>query len=88
MRIIIEMTEAESRSASVSREVAGQQTAARPAEQEAPAADGGAAPEALLLALGAKTEKPTEGAATSTATDAGRPPSWLLNVTGDRGSAH
>lgn len=91
MRIIIEMNEAESRSASVSREVSGQQTASGQATTQAAALDGGPPPEALLLALGARTETNMESTSPTRfggARDAGQPPTWLMNITAPPGMSH
>lgn len=91
MRIIIEMNEAESRSASVSREVSGQQTASGQATTQAAALDGGPPPEALLLALGARTETSTVSTSPTqfgSDQDAGPPPTWLMNITTPPGVAH
>lgn len=82
MRITIDITEPEGRSTIITREGAVQQ----PGTTEAPAADGGRPPEALLLALGAKAEAGTEGTVARGADiDAGKPPSWLVDVVPGRG---
>ena len=92
MRIIIEMTETESRSTSVSREVSAQQqtTGVQMSAQQG-AQDAGPPAEALLLALGSRTETLAEGTSPvrlAGARDAGEPPSWLTDVTSARGIAH
>jgi hypothetical protein len=79
MRIIIEMTEAESRSTTVEQQTAAIQSATQ-VSGEAPPIDGGAPREALLMALGAKpsvagSEKRSRGNA-----DAGEPPRWLIDA--------
>ena len=72
MRITIEMSEAESRSTTFNQ-------AAITAGQNVPTSDGGAAPEHLLLALGAQAG-PGVPVSYGRAADAGAPPSWLVDV--------
>jgi hypothetical protein len=79
MRIIIELSEAESHATSIRHEP----TAAEAAAMSQPAAaDGGQPSEALLAALGAKAEPGAERKERPTgrngATDAGTPPAWLV----------
>ncbi|GJD99760.1 hypothetical protein [Methylobacterium isbiliense] len=76
MRITIDMSEAESRSATIHPAPAGS------AGVEEPAANGGAAPVSLLMALGASGP---EGAADPMPTsreglDGGGAPDWLIGV--------
>jgi len=79
VRITIEMTESESRSAMISQEVGGA-VATVSAAREATAINGGSPPEALLLALGAKSELAAAGTADGGDRDAGGPPSWLMDL--------
>ena len=82
MRITIDISEPEGRSTIITREGAAQQTGTA----EAPATDGGQPPEALMLALGAKAEAGAEGTvARDGDIDAGKPPSWLVDVIPGRG---
>jgi len=85
MRITIDMTEAESRSLTINRQVAGDQTSGQAAAQEAAAADAGPPPEALVLALGAKSAAAEEITTRGGDTDAGKPSLWLLDgIAGSR----
>ncbi|MBY0295376.1 MAG: hypothetical protein K2X71_04945 [Methylobacterium sp.] len=85
MRITIDMSEAESRAATIHpapAESAGHPTPAESAGVEGPAANGGAAPVSLLMALGAPGP---EGAADPMPTrreglDGGGAPDWLTGV--------
>ncbi len=79
MRITIEMTEAESRSTAIHREVGGGGTTGQP-ERETPASDGGSPPEALLFALGAKAALGSEEVGVSGDMDGGGPPSWFVDI--------
>jgi hypothetical protein len=79
VRITIEMTEAESRSTTIHREVLGA-AAAEPAAHEAAAFNGGPPPEPLLIALGARTEGGANAPPGPGDTDAGGPPNWLVDV--------
>ena len=79
MRITIEMSEAESRSTTIHREMIGA-GAAEPAAQEAPAFNGGPPPEPLLVALGARGEAGAAAPPGPGDTDAGGPPNWLVDV--------
>lgn len=78
MRITIEMSEAESRSTSIHREIGGATTGQ--AERESPATDAGPPPEALLLALGGRAELGPQVLGVSGDADAGGPPSWLVDI--------
>ena len=79
MRITIEMTEAESRSTTIHREVGGAVTTGQ-VEREPPASDGGPPAQALLLALGGKAELGAEGLGVGGDSDAGGPPGWLVDI--------
>jgi hypothetical protein len=83
MRITIELSEAEGRSATI--DSASHPASAQAAGPESPTTDGGAAPLSLLMALGA----PGVGDAGTPAgpsapdrqgIDAGGPPEWLMGV--------
>ena len=78
MRIIIEMTEAESHSTTVVRETATRETET---QQPSEAANGGSPSEALLAALGFKAETAVETRSGGNgAVDAGQPAAWLLHA--------
>jgi hypothetical protein len=79
MRITIEMTDAETRSATIEQPIATTQPATQ-ASGEGPPIDGGAAPETLLVALGARSEVAAPAKPSRINEDAGEPPRWLVDA--------
>jgi hypothetical protein len=80
MRIIIELTEAESRSTTIQQPTVTTQPATQ-ASGEAPPIDGGPPPEALLMALRAKPDDAfASGRPSAINGDAGEPPRWLVDA--------
>ena len=73
MRITIELSEGESRTTTIRHEGAGGEFAARGTVAAAADRDGGPVPEALLMALGARTDVGADGRPVHADTDAGAP---------------
>jgi hypothetical protein len=81
MRITIDITEAEERSATIRPETGSVLVTGSAGAEEAPPKDGGPPPEALLVALGAESATRAGGGPTERlGTDAGGPPAWLVDV--------
>lgn len=95
MRVIIELTEEETKSATISRQSGAEQSGDQPARTQIPTSDGGSPSEELLRGLGGGApeggvtgEALTNGAGVtngSAASNAGEPTGWLSIAMGEGG---
>jgi hypothetical protein len=95
MRVIIELTEDETKSATISRQSGAEQSRDEPARNQIPTSDGGSPSEELLRGLGSGAaqsgvtgETLTNGGGVtngSAASNAGEPTGWLSIAMGEGG---
>jgi hypothetical protein len=77
MRLIIELTDEEARSTTITRRTTDERTGEQARPDETATSDGGSPPEELLLSLGAARQSEPVATKASGDTDAGESPGWL-----------
>jgi hypothetical protein len=80
MRITIELTDAGGRYTTIRPETTDDRRSGQAVAEEAPPQDGGPPPEALLIALGAQSGVRPGAPTERPGTNAGGPPTWLVDV--------